>query len=89
MTLLALEETHTFWQIALGIGLVVVLVVVALLTLLLRLLKDVDVGVQAASATAKDVAGNTAAIEELSTTATVLREIRAEMQIHHDLLSKQ
>jgi len=89
MMWVALEETHTFWQISLGIGAVVVLVVVALMTLLLRLLKDIDSGVEAASAVAKDVAANTAAIEELPTTASVLRDIREEAQIHHDLLSTQ
>ena len=86
---IALEETHTFWQISLGVGAVVVLVVAALITLLLRLLKDIDAGVEAASAMAKDVAANTVAIEELPTTAAVLRDIREEAQIHYDLLSKQ
>lgn len=82
-------ETHTFWQITLGIGAVVALVVIVLMTLLLRLLKDIDTGVQSASAMAKNVAGNTAAIEELPTTAAVLEDIREEALIHYELLSKQ
>ncbi len=63
--------------------------VIVLLTLLLRLLKDVDNGVQGASAMAKNVAANTVAIEELPTTASVLRDIREEALIHYELLSKQ
>ena len=86
---IALEETQTFWLVALGSGAVVVLVVIALMTLLLRLLKDIDAGVEAASAMAKDVAANTVAIEQLPITASVLRDIREEAQIHYDLLSKQ
>ncbi len=86
---LALEETHTFWQITLGTGAVVVLVVIALMTLLLRLLKDIDTEVEATAAMAKDVAANTVAIEELPSTASVLRDIRDEAEIHYELLSKQ
>jgi hypothetical protein len=86
---IAVEETQTFWQISLGIGAVVLLVVIALMYLLLRLLKDIDSGVEAASTVAKSVAGNTVAIEELPTTASVLRDIREEAQIHYDLLSRQ
>lgn len=89
MIQIALEETHTFWQITLGIGAVVVLVVIALMALLLRLLKDIDAGVAEASATARGVADNTVAIQELPTTASVLRDIREEAMAHHDLLSRQ
>lgn len=82
-------QTHTFWEITLGIGAVVALVVIALMTLLLHLLKDIDRGVEGASDVAKEVAGNTVAIEELPTTAAVLRDIREEALIHYELLSSQ
>ncbi len=82
-------ETHTFWQVTLGIGGVVALVVIVLMILLLRLLKDIDTGVEAASTMAKKVAANTVAIEELPTTASVLEDIREEALIHYELLTKQ
>ncbi len=87
--LIAAAETHTFWLITLGMGAVVVLVVIALLTLLLRLVKDIDSGVEILTATATDVAGNTVAIMELPTTATVLRDIREEALIHYEFLRQQ
>jgi len=89
MTLIAASDTHTFWLIALGMGAVVVLVVIALLTLLLRLVQDIDSGVEILTETATDVAGNTVAIMELPTTATVLRDIREEALIHHEFLRQQ
>ena len=82
-------ETHTFWQITLGMGAVVLLVVIALLTLLLRLVQDIDTGVETLTTSAKGVAANTAAIQQLPTTAKVLRDIREEALIHDDFLSKQ
>jgi hypothetical protein len=72
--------------IALGIGAVVILVVIALLTLLLRVAKDIDSGVATLTATAAGVAGNTAAIMELPTTAGVLRDIRDEAMLHDEFL---
>lgn len=89
MVVLAAGETQTFWQIALGMGAIVVLVVIALLTLLLRVINDIDSGVEELTATAVAVAGNTAAIRELPTTASVLRDISEEAQIHHDFLAEQ
>lgn len=82
-------ETHTFWLITLGIGAVVALVVIVLMTLLLSLLKDIDAGVASASTVARSVAANTVAIQQLPTTASVLRDIREEALIHYDLLSQQ
>lgn len=82
-------ETHTFWQITLGMGFVVLLVVIALLTLLLRYVRDIDEGVEGLTGRAKAVAANTVAIQQLPTTASVLREIRDEALIHQDLLSKR
>ncbi|MGH3991539.1 MAG: hypothetical protein ACRDSN_03640 [Pseudonocardiaceae bacterium] len=89
MLVTAASNTHTFWLIALGMGAVVVLVVIALLTMLLRLIQDIDAGVEALTATATDVAGNTAAIMELPKTAAVLRDIREEALIHHEFLRSQ
>ena len=89
MTLIAAADNHAFWLIALGMGAVVVLVVIALLTLLLRLVKDIDAGVEVLTATATEVAGNTAAIMELPKTAAVVKDIREEALIHHELLRRQ
>lgn len=86
MLLAAASDGHAFWLIALGIGAVVILVVIALLTLLLRVAKDIDSGVETLTATATAVAGNTAAIMELPTTAGVLREIRDEALLHDEFL---
>jgi cytochrome bd-type quinol oxidase subunit 1 len=89
MALTAASQVHTFWYIALGMGLVVVLVVIALMALLLRLVEDIDEGVEVLTATATDVAGNTAAIMELPKTAAVLSDIREEALIHHEFLRQQ
>ena len=89
MTLIAAADNHAFWLIALGMGAVVVLVVIALLTLLLRLVNDIDAGVEVLTATATEVAGNTAAIMELPKTAAVVKDIREEALIHHELLRRQ
>ena len=87
--LIAASNTHTFWYIALGMGAVVVLVVIALMMLLLRLVTDIDEGVETLTATATEVAGNTAAIMELPKTAAVLSDIREEALIHHEFLRQQ
>lgn len=89
MLVTAASENHTFWLIALGMGVVVVIVVIALLTLLLRLIQDIDSGVEILTATATDVAGNTAAIMELPKTAAVLSDIREEALIHDEFLRQQ
>lgn len=87
--LIAASDNHAFWLIALGMGAVVVLVVIALLALLLRLVKDIDSGVEVLTATATEVAGNTAAIMELPKTAAVVKDIREEALIHNELLRQQ
>lgn len=87
--LIAVADNRAFWLIALGMGALVVLVVIALLTLLLRLVKDIDSGVEVLTATATEVAGNTAAIMELPKTAAVLKDIREEALIHHEFLRQQ
>jgi len=89
MLVAAASDNHAFWLVALGMGAVVILVVIALLTLLLRTAKDIDTGVEVLTATATDVAGNTAAIMELPKTAAVLRDIREEAMIHHEFLRQQ
>jgi hypothetical protein len=86
MLVAAASDTQTFWLIALGVGAVVVLVVTALLSLLLRVVQDIDSGVETLTATATEVAANTAAIQELPKTAAVLRDIREEASIHDDFL---
>jgi hypothetical protein len=87
--LVAASDTHAFWLVALGMGAVVLLVVIALLTLLLRLVRDIDSGVESLTATAGEVAGNTAAIMELPKTAAVVRDIREEALLHDEFLRAQ
>jgi hypothetical protein len=85
---IALSETDTLWQVAVGMGAVVVLVVIALLTLLLRFVADIEAGAQAIVTRADEVAANTVALDELAKTSDVLGDIREEALIHLDFLSK-
>jgi hypothetical protein len=80
------REEITFWQIALGIGLVVVIVVIALLSFLLALVRDIDAGAKGVLNTAANVMGNTSLIAKLGTTAKALEEIKQEALRHDALL---
>ena len=77
MTVFA-TSAHTYWGIALGIGLVAALVVAALLIVLLRAVGDIDKSVGALLGAATKVAGNTQNIPQLQATAPVLGQIVEE-----------
>jgi uncharacterized membrane protein len=69
---------HTYWTIALVIGLVAALIVAGLLIALIRAVRSIEGSVDGLLATATAVAGNTANIQQLQATAPVLGEIVEE-----------
>lgn len=71
MTLLAVSA-HTYWWIALAIGLAAALVVAALLAALVRAVTSIEKSVDGLLAVATQVAGNTANIPQLEATVPVL-----------------
>lgn len=71
MTVLAVSA-HTYWVIALIIGLAAALVVAALLAILIRAVTSIERSVDGLLAVATDVAKNTANIPQLEATAPVL-----------------
>jgi uncharacterized membrane protein len=71
MTVLAISA-HTYWVIALVIGLVAALVVAALLAMLVRAVMSIERSVDGLLVVATAVAGNTANIPQLEATAPVL-----------------
>ena len=81
MTTVIATSSHTYWGIALGIGLVAALVVAALLTVLVRTVLDIDRSVGALLGVAGKVAANTSNIPQLEATAPVLGLIVQEAVI--------
>ena len=71
MTVLAVSA-HTYWVIALIIGLAAALVVAGLLAILIRSVASIERSVDGLLAVATRVAGNTANIPQLEATAPVL-----------------
>jgi hypothetical protein len=79
MTLsLAAVSAHTYWTIALLIGLAAAVVVAVLLALLLRSVGSIERSVDGLLAVAGTVASHTANIPQLEATAPVLSLIVAE-----------
>jgi hypothetical protein len=74
-------SAHTYWTIALVIGLVAALVVAALLLMLLRAVFSIEKSVDGLLEAATGVAGNTAYIPQLTATAPVLGLIVEEAVI--------
>jgi hypothetical protein len=72
---LATVSGHTYWWIALAIGLVAALVVAALLAALVRAVFSIDRSVSGLLDVAGKVGANTANIPQLLATAPVLAEI--------------
>jgi predicted permease len=77
MTVLAISA-HTYWVIALVIGLVAALVVAALLAMVVRAVTSIEKSVDGLLVVATAVAGNTANIPQLEATAPVLGLIVTE-----------
>jgi hypothetical protein len=74
MTVIA-TSAHTYWAIALVIGLVAALTVAGLLALLVQAVGSIEKSVDGLLATAGQVASNTANIPQLEATAPVLSQI--------------
>jgi hypothetical protein len=74
MTVIA-TSAHTYWAIALVIGLVAALVVAGLLVLLIQAVRSIEGSVDGLLATAGQVAANTSNIPQLEATAPVLAQI--------------
>jgi hypothetical protein len=77
-TTLAATSIHTYWAIALVIGLVAALAVAALLTVLLNAVGSIAKSVDGLLEVAGKVAANTANIPQLEATAPVLELIVTE-----------
>jgi hypothetical protein len=75
---LAALSGHTYWWIALGIGLVAALIVAALLTMLVTSVRSIERSVGGLLEVAPKVAANTANIPQLEATAPVLALIVEE-----------
>lgn len=86
MTLLA-TAAHTYWSIALIIGLVAALVVAALLVMLLQQVGRIQRSVEALLEIAGKVGANTANIPQLEATAPVLAEIVDEAVVQDAYMS--
>jgi hypothetical protein len=74
MTVIAVSA-HTYWAIALVIGLVAALAVAGLLALLVQAVASIEKSVDGLLATAGQVASNTSNIPQLEGTAPVLAQI--------------
>ena len=72
MTLPLAVSDHTYWTIALVIGLVAALIVATLLILLIRSVRSIERSVDGLLEVAPKVAANTAYIPQLEATAPVL-----------------
>jgi predicted permease len=69
---------HTYWTIALIVGLAAALIVAALLIALIRSVRTIESSVDGLLVVATNVAGNTANIPQLAATAPVLGQIVEE-----------
>lgn len=87
MLTIAATSAHTYWGIALVIGLVAAVIVAALLAVLLRTVSDIDKSASKLLAVAGRVAGNTANIPQLQATAPVLGQIVEEALVQDDYMN--
>jgi predicted permease len=69
---------HTYWTIALIVGLAAALIVAALLIALISSVRSIESSVDGLLVVATNVAGNTANIPQLAATAPVLGQIVEE-----------
>jgi predicted permease len=87
MTPLIAATAHTYWGIALVIGLIAALAVTGLLAMLLRAVFQIDRSADQLLATAGQVAANTAYIPQLEATAPVLGLIVEEALVQDDYMN--
>jgi hypothetical protein len=86
MTLLA-TSAHTYWGIALGIGLGGAVIAAILLTVLVSTVDNIDRSVKSLLAVAGNVAANTENIPQLQATAPVLGLIVEEALVQDDYMN--
>jgi len=86
--LIASTDT-TLWGVALIIGVVVLLVALALLSLLYRTVVTIDSDLDSLVDVGGQVGGNTTRINDLLTTAGVLKGIEQEVLIHEWYLAQK
>jgi predicted permease len=87
MTPVIAATAHTYWGIALIIGLVAALAVAGLLAVLIRTVQDIDHSATQLLGVAGAVAGNTAHVPELAATAPVLGQIVEEALVQDDYMN--
>jgi hypothetical protein len=83
---IAMADTHTAWQVVLGMGAVVLAVVVILMMLLLSLVKDIRANIDVLLATAPVLAKQTANLTKLTATPGVLDLIIAEALVQDEYM---
>jgi hypothetical protein len=88
MTVLASADTHTLWEITLGMGVVVLGVVVVMMALLTTFVAEIERGAGRLLDNAGGVAGNTKWIEELSHTANALDDVLTEASVQRSYLNR-
>jgi hypothetical protein len=86
MTVLA-TSAHTYWGIALGIGLGGAAIAAILLTVLVSTVDNIDKSVKSLLGVAGQVAGNTENIPQLQATAPVLGLIVEEALVQDDYMN--
>lgn len=82
-------DSHTFWNVALGLGAVVLAVVIVLMLLLLSYLKDIAGSVDTLLEVGGEVADNTGEIIGFADTGPVLEMIKEEALIQDGYLESQ
>jgi hypothetical protein len=87
MSLVLAVTAHTYWGIALIIGLVAALIVAALLAVLVTTVADIDKSSAELLGAAGQVAENTAYIPQLQATAPVLGQIVEEALVQDDYMN--
>jgi hypothetical protein len=87
MTPLIAASAHTYWRIALVIGLIAALIVAGLLAMLLRAVFQIDRSSTELLSAAGQVAANTAYIPQLEATAPVLGLIVEEALVQDDYMN--
>ncbi len=84
---LAAVSAHTYWGVALAIGLAAALIVAALLAVLVRSVRDIEKAVGGLLDIAGKVGANTANIPKLEATAPVLGLIVEEAVVQDGYMS--
>jgi hypothetical protein len=79
---LASLDSHTLWEVTLGMGVVVIAVVIVLMLVLLSVIGDIGRGAARLLDNAGELGANTQHIGELATTAAGLDAILSEASIH-------